>query len=498
MQDANVAFYPTAVLRQAEMAPGAEYIILHLQLLDGGADRFSTLVQWFAFIGNVVGVSALAALLGAGLRGQVFSAVVAVTVPMACLQAVSTQNDLVVSFWLVCFSQMILRVWKSAEGSARWRWFHYLLAGASLGLAILTKSTAYLLAAPFGLGLAGILLWKEKWRGAGALGAILAVAAMINLPMCVRNYRVSHDIAGNGGWPVQAGGNPYRNASIGVGATVSNLLRNSGLELSGLPDGAQDALERTILALERAVGQDPQDRKTTWMAEPFTLRNVVWRHEDDQPNPWHFALFVAAIVTLIAAGRALGACRLYALAIVAGFVLFCAYVRWQPWHSRLLLPLMMAASAFTGVVMERIWNRHVSLALAMVLPLFAAPLIIRNTGHPLIGRSSIFRLDRDARYCLRRRDLLPQYRRIVDLAVQNHCREVGLLMGGDDWEYPLDMMLRSALPGIRIECAPGKDCWSMDYLHTRNAGWDENLQPWMIVKINGATAAAVGFSQPAP
>src|SRR5207249_2914067 len=65
------------------------------------------------------------------------------SLPMAILQASSTQNDLVASLWLVCFVYFLVRL------VTAWKWTDAALGGISLGLAMLTKVTSYLLAPPF-------------------------------------------------------------------------------------------------------------------------------------------------------------------------------------------------------------------------------------------------------------------------------------------------------------------------------------------------------------
>ena len=114
---------------------------MQFQVLSGG-DQWANLVQWFSMFGSVVGVSLIAKQLGADIRGQVLAAVIAVTIPMGILQASSTQNDYVTAFWLVCLVYYILRFKEQP------RCANAVGVGASLGLALLTKGTAYLYAFP--------------------------------------------------------------------------------------------------------------------------------------------------------------------------------------------------------------------------------------------------------------------------------------------------------------------------------------------------------------
>jgi hypothetical protein len=99
----SVDFYPTQITRQNNQLPLAEYAIMQLQLLSG-EDRFANLVQWVSYLCLICLGPLVAKELGLTARQQRISALVVATLPMAILQASSTQNDLVVSvFPFTCF-----------------------------------------------------------------------------------------------------------------------------------------------------------------------------------------------------------------------------------------------------------------------------------------------------------------------------------------------------------------------------------------------------------
>lgn len=114
IQNGGVAHYPTYNLPQLFHPPFAEFGITHLHILSN-SDRLANLVQWFSAVGSAIGVSLIAKELNADRRRQVFAVVFAATIPMAILQASSSQNDYVVTFWLVCLAYYILLSFKIKE-----------------------------------------------------------------------------------------------------------------------------------------------------------------------------------------------------------------------------------------------------------------------------------------------------------------------------------------------------------------------------------------------
>jgi len=99
MQNQTVAHFPTAEARQLFSSTFVEYSVLQLKALSGGGERLANLVQWTAYVFAVLTVSLIAKELGASRSGQHLSAIVGASVPMALLQASTTQNDLTCALW---------------------------------------------------------------------------------------------------------------------------------------------------------------------------------------------------------------------------------------------------------------------------------------------------------------------------------------------------------------------------------------------------------------
>ena len=136
IQQQSIDFFPTENWRQNSLSPLAEYSILHLQLLSQ-TDRFANLVQWSSFLLAIIVGSLIAGEFGQSSRVQLLTGVVVATIPMAILQASSTQNDLVVGALCMCFALFLIRSLKTKSTA------DFAFCSAALGLALLAKTTGY-------------------------------------------------------------------------------------------------------------------------------------------------------------------------------------------------------------------------------------------------------------------------------------------------------------------------------------------------------------------
>jgi hypothetical protein len=112
LQNKSLNHYYTSNNRQLLSAPFAEIFILQGRALSGD-DYLVNLVQWFSFFGSIIGISKIASHLGMKKRMQIVSALFFATVPMAILQASSTQTDLVETIFIICLTERLLSWRKS-------------------------------------------------------------------------------------------------------------------------------------------------------------------------------------------------------------------------------------------------------------------------------------------------------------------------------------------------------------------------------------------------
>ncbi|AOY79469.1 glycosyltransferase family 39 protein [Moorena producens JHB] len=437
MQHHSVAHYPTHIPRQLYQNPWAEFTIMHFQLLSGG-DRLANLVQWFSMIGSVIGVSLIAKELGAAIRGQVFAAVVAATIPMGILQGSSTQNDYVVSFWVICLAYFIILTIKS-----RVSWINILGVGATMGMAIVTKATAYIYTLPLFIWFSLMMIKRLRWRWWKPILAVGVIVILLNLGHYIRNFELY-------GTPIATASEElrYTNEIFTTSVLVSNILRNIGLHL-GTPIGIINAISNKIINLCHLVlSVDISDPRTTYTGNfgiPGSLSTLgINATENNTSNTLHLVLIVFSVIACFIQrqGRKQRYIISYIAVIISIFLLFCFLLKWQWWNSRLHLPIFLLFSAVVGIVLSQIKLRQVANVIAVVLIITSLPWALSGRERPLLGANSIFNTSRTEQYFNSKSRIQSAYLGASDILKSNKCTDIGLYLGDNDWEYPLWILLQ--------------------------------------------------------
>jgi 4-amino-4-deoxy-L-arabinose transferase-like glycosyltransferase len=439
IQNQSVRHYPTNIPRQLYFPPWAEFAIMHLQVLGRGSDRFANLVQWFAMCGSLVGVSLIARQLGGSRLQQLLAAVIAATIPMGILQSSSTQNDYVVAFWLVAF------VFFGMRNLAQWRIANLVAAGTALGLAILTKGTAYVYAFPFVLWFLAASL-RPLHRLLSGMIVVASIVLALNIGHYVRNTALW-------GSPLAADFDQTQTSRRDLPALMSNLSRNMVSNTWSTSLGCNLWQHGLVARLHDILGIELSDSATSLRAEftPGTLS----LHEDLAGNGLHTVLILITLpfVPVIWHRNRPSPLIPYCLTILGVIVLFSMLVKWQPWITRLQLPGFVLCSALVACAVPI--DRHPIFGNGLMVLMLAAatPWLLYNQSRPLLGDWTIFQADRQAMYFVNNPELLDYYDQAANLvAARTACRDIGLHGDLDAYEYPLWALIRSRrLPMPRLE-----------------------------------------------
>jgi 4-amino-4-deoxy-L-arabinose transferase-like glycosyltransferase len=449
VQNQTVAHYPTNILRQLFQPPWSGYAIMQFQVLTGG-DQWANLVQWFSMIGAVIGVSLIAKQLGADTRGQVLAAVIVATIPIGIVQASNTDNNYVTAFWLVCLVHYLLRFRFQPS------WLITLGIGASLALALLTKATAYIYAFPFLLWLAFSAVRSWRWKFWQPLLLISAIVLIANLGHYTRNFELWGNPLGidhqnpTGHWAEPS----YAvNKVFGPRVILSNVIRNISLHL-GTPNATVNgSIYEGVRFLHGLMRIDVSDPKTTFV-EKFYQRHFT---PDDMTaqSPIHFGLAIVGLALLLHSSKRNRADRVvYAISLVVAFLIFCSYLKWQPWNSRLHLPLFVLWSPLISVVIagSPICILHWIVGSLIAVSLF---FVVANETRPLIAigpNRSVLNTSRVDDLFDQWPDIREAYLGAAEFLKAQKCFDIALDINDDNEnEYQFWMLLQKTNQSIRIQ-----------------------------------------------
>ncbi|MFF5230802.1 ArnT family glycosyltransferase [Dactylosporangium sp. NPDC000521] len=434
VQQGHVGFYPTIIDRQLAMAPGAEYLLLHLRLLTGG-DGFYNLVQLAAGVGVVLAASRIAGQLGGGTRAQLVTALIVGTTPMIVLEATSTQTDLVVALWVACVATFTLDGLRSRSGA-----LDTLLIGVAAGLTLLTKATGLL-----GAGLL-LLVWivaqlrLRWWRGLLAALATGGLMLLLAGPSLLRVQETYDNPLGPAHLRESISMQRHDPASVLV-----NGLRIAETALQTPIGPLNHALSAGIIGIAGVLGVDPQARDITYWNEQYPYTS--WPPDEDRVSlPAQGVLILLG--ALLLAFR--NGTRLYAGVFWLALLAYVVTVKWQPWGNRLIVFLLVLGAPLAGLWIASLTGRRLLSWVttgALVAGVAAGGFTVAY-GWPrrLVGPGSIFTTSQLEQRFLRE----PQWQRDYEWAAAavraSGARRVGLAQGYNTWEYPWWILL----PGTEI------------------------------------------------
>jgi hypothetical protein len=429
IQHRNVNYYQTNIIRQLYLGPWSEFTVANLGILFG-SDRLANLVQYSGMLGSLIGVSSIAAKLGSGSRGQALAALFAAALPMGLLQASSTQTDYVNSFWVLCAVNWAVSLALQAESRRDFTWF---LLGASVAIAFLTKATSVLFIAPFASWAFVTNIRQLKFRIWKPLVICLVMAGIVNAGQLYRNQQAFGAPLG----PKEETAT-YANSLHTPGAIISGLLRNLAMNMNlPLESGG---LSSMMTKLVRAVTDlDPSDERITFPRTHFGFSYS--HHEDAAGNPLQLLLGSLAIAASIGTWKRRPFPAIFSLCLFTALLIFSGCLKWQPWITRLQLPLFVLLASIFGVCADTIRSLKLNLALAAGLFISAMPCLLLGSPRAFLGPANIFQISRIDQYFSNRSGMARPFKIAAAFIRATGCTQVGLICNGDGWEYALRALL---------------------------------------------------------
>jgi hypothetical protein len=128
----------------------------------------------------------------------------------------------------------------------------------------------------------------------------------------------------------------------------------------------------------------------------------------------------------------------YAIGILSGAVFYCWILKWQPWATRLHTPLFALAAPLVAIAITSdpaIFKISLGPILVACMIFYSLPFALANSNRSLVSLDWS-RKARMALYFNERSYLFSDYNAAMRVLQKTDATDVGLYLGGDDWEYP--------------------------------------------------------------
>ena len=440
LQEGSLANYGANYWAQVTHPKNATVWLIFTYLASGRNENLTQLAQFVAYSVAVVSVYGLARRMGCRRYASLFAAAVFALLIENLMQAITTQNDMLLTAFTGCAVYGLLAFRERQQRR------YLTLAGLAIGIALGIKSSA-LLVMPCIAVVALYALWNPAMRlrlpgDAGALAAAsLAAVALFTLPAgYIENWQVyGHPIGPDYVRQLHA----FEGAAPGyvIEHGVNNLLRFGFefLSLDGMPAfgdvyAAQQALRDWPGQLTLALGFDLETTEAT--RAPFSYAKPPYAHEDmSYWGVFGFGLVLPLVMLALAGVMRAPPARTMA----AGFVLFFLAQAfsgpYDPWRGRYFT---IAGIFATPVVAAWIGRPHH--ALAKVLLTVVVMLGCFSGLSAVLGRKNsmpeeVYRMDRVAQLTRNRRAYTEPVRRFEQIVPAGAT--VAVFFSEDMFEYPL-------------------------------------------------------------
>ena len=375
VQHGNVAHYASHIERSISFSPFSEYVHLHTFLLSG-SERYFQLLQWCCLPGILALVSMIIRLFSGSNPALRIALCFAATLPIVVLESMTTQNDLVVAFFIVATAFFVFDYLKNNHLTSLY------LIPLSCATGMFTKGTFLFYVLPFGIYLLGCMLRKPALRrhkfGFVALSVILTLA--LNAPFWYRTNAIF-------GSPVGTISSGNQNTFHGPADYVSSLSKHVFLHLGFISPGNRynDFLQSQLQNLHTAMGI-PLDRPALGM--PFKMNKLNF-NEDFAHNFFGIWLILFSIPLLFFA-RLPSTAKWYCGLTFLSLPVFCFFISYQTYGSRLHIPFFLLAAPVVGLVYGAVLPEILKKLLPAFLCLSALPFALLSSAHPLLSTKWFF------------------------------------------------------------------------------------------------------------
>lgn len=428
----NLNHFPTHILRHLYQPPFAEYLIMNVNVLQGN-DYFSNSIQLLFLFFTLSSINEILKWFEINRSVRIITFLFCLSIPSVVLQATSSKNDIICAFFVITSILFLIKSYEKPLSK------NFIFLGISVGLGMLTKGTFYIFIFPallFFVSLFIMKILKQKTYGKILLGFVsVFFIFVINLGHFSRNYKVNQHILNIDDTEHKM----YSNEDMNVKFFMSNLLKNIGLHM-GYPTTYfyEDFLTDFHYEYEIFI-DNPQ---LNFLGQKYQSPKKFETHEDLVPNTFHIILiiFISVLFLFISVFKKKYKNLILLIIVLLQIFIFITYLKWQPWHTRLHIPIFLMSSLIFGVFLNIFKNNFLNLILSIPFLFNFYFYLNFNKTRPLINNTKYtYNINvsdqRFSKYFANRPLLQKEYDTIKSIINKKRNSKIGFMLS--DWEYPL-------------------------------------------------------------
>lgn len=473
----SVAHYITNIDRQVYSPVFAEYNLLHMMLLSGN-DTFLNFFQYFCMFASAYFIYKCAQKLGVNQLFSFFGAFIFMLMPLTISQSITTQNDLFAALIfilfvyklldVICYDKIILNAEQTLD---------IVMLGLLVGYAYLAKTSvcaSMVMFMPW-LLIARLRKKDDFKKLIGCVGIALAGIVVTISETLIRTFLSSGSLMTS-----TASGN-IMVATKNVKYIIVNILKNFSMLIT---QNYYRPLNGFIYRIAIGAGEKLQVEVNH---EAIAFHGFDFLHHmnmgDDMyshdKTPSAFVAYLAVIAGVILIGMIVVAVfkRLshrkiqeissrgnqikqelsigFAISAWLSLGFIMALLRWQPWGTRLMYPAL-AVTVIMSVDMlyclMRHWKKPVTVAVLGILIVLATMLAVPSVSYNLQPAVEFVKggcQNRINQY-FKSNHREDGYTKMIELAQNDQAKDIGLIISGDGYDYPLWLMLRKDYPEAKL------------------------------------------------
>lgn len=447
VQNGSVAHYATNSVRQLGSPALAEYVNLHVWLICGGSDRAFALLQSISYLLSARVIYGISRKLGAGRYFAFLSSLLYMAMPIAFAEALTTQVDNFATLWLLYFSYVLLDFTRRDKKLVfdKSVCCRVCLLGLLVSLGYLTKPSVCIAMAVMVLWLLCVCIARRDSPLVimKLTGCVLPVILLPILPGLVRNIRTFGAIA-----PSMVGERQLIGTLL-PGYVFLNFTKNFTYNMP-VPFWRGSAVFFTIWIgrLAKLLGIYLNDPRISESGQNFVMHQAPELGHDTAINPLSMYLFIFCVIMALATRRKRkkrtghrAEWSGYGLAVTAAFVVFCMVLRWEPYVTRYMVSYLALLCPMIAVVLQDClpakWKKGVFVVICLCCAADLAGLVRFHTAMCTEAGAG----KRPEGYFVNRMTEYEPYSEICGMIRERGCRQIGLSMKENHYEYPLWMML---------------------------------------------------------